>query len=218
MNILYAQIDEEKYILKNIDKEFIGYYVSIELITTIEKTKNYNFARESTIKKYNWHDAYYAHIIVEENKMSCYPFYSDGYFEVSEDEYKEFHFQYIDTNEIIIDKNGHKYKKMSADFNNYDIIMNNYIGNIVLSDLIKSKKIIIENKYIYLPELKNKKFEIITWLSYYDEDINLVLRNYEFENEWTVYLKIINDELIIYYDPPIWYNNKRFHIIYKIKI
>jgi hypothetical protein len=215
-SVLIAQAEEKNYFLNDIDNVFIGYYISIDFIETFERTKNYYVSMNS-----NSDYPYLAHIIVRENGIDCYPFYSDAFFEVSEDEFVDFRFEYIGDDEIIItDPNGKKYKKMTNlyDWENYMVIMNNYLGNVVLADIINEGKICIKNDFIYIPQLNNKKLKIDTWQTYYNEDINLALVDYDFEIEWRVFLKIKDDELTIYYDPPIWYKGERFHAILKIEI
>lgn len=213
---LTTQAEEKNYFLEDIDRAFIGYYISIDFIETFERTRNYHFAMNS-----NSDHPYFAHIIVGENEIRRYPFYSDGYFEVSEDEYIYYRFECFSADEIIItEPNGRKYKKMTNlyDWENYMAIMNNYLGRIVLADIINDRKIHIEDDFIYIPQLNNKRLKIDTWQTYYNKDIDLVLVSYDFGNEWTVFLKIKDNELTIYYDPPIWYNGERFHIIWKIEM
>jgi hypothetical protein len=215
-SVLIAQTEEKNYFLKDIDKTFIGYYISVDFIETFEKTKNYYFAMNS-----NSDYPYLAHIIVRENGIDYYPFYSDAYFEVSEDEYKDYLFEYFSADEIIItEPNGKKYKKMTNlyDWENYMAIMNNYLGNIVLADIINTGKIHIKNDFIYIPQLNNKRLKIDTWQTYYDKDIDLVLVDYDLEYEWRAFLKIKDNELIIYYDPPFWHRGEKFHVIWKIGI
>jgi hypothetical protein len=215
-SILIAQAEEKNYFLNDIDKAFIGYYISVDFIETFEKTKNYYFSMNS-----NSDYPYFAHIIVRENGIDCYPFYSDGYFEVSEDEYKDYLFEYFSADKIIItEPNGKKYKRMTNlyDWENYMAIMNNYVGSIVLADIINTGKIHIKNDFIYIPQLNNKKLKIDTWQTYYNNDIDLVLTDYDLEYEWRVFLKIKDNELTIYYDPPFWHNGEKFDVILKIKI
>ena len=190
-NALLSQEEERNYFLDNIDINFIGYYVSVNFMASIESNKSYALAR-NTIHE----NTYYAHIMVFENNMICYPFYSDTYFEVSVDEFTEYKFEIIENEMFIIDFNGNKYKKMtsSVDYEMYYQVMNNFIGNIVLIDFINNGKIIIENDYIYIPSLDNKKFGISTWLMYGNE-ANLVI--YDENNSW-IYIEINDNELILY--------------------
>jgi hypothetical protein len=213
-SVLIAQTEERNYFLKDIDRAFIGYYISVDFIETFEKTKNYYFAMNSDYP-------YFAHIIVRENGIDCYPFYSDAYFEVSEDEFIDYLFTYFSADEIIItDSNGKKYKRMTNlyDWENYRTVMNNYLGNVVLADIINTGKIHIKDDFIYIPQLNNKKLKIDTWQTYYNNDIDLVLADYDLEYEWRVFLKIKDDELTIYYDPPFWHEGEKLHIIWKTKI
>jgi hypothetical protein len=215
-SVLIAQTEEKNHFLNDIDIAFIGYYISVDFIETFEKTKNYYFAMNS-----NSDYPYFAHIIVRENGIDCYPFYSDTYFEVSEDEYKDYLFEYFSADKIIItEPNGKKYKRMTNlyDWENYMVIMNNYLGNIVLADIINTGKIHIKNGFIYIPQLNNKKLKIDTWQTYYNNDIDLVLTDYDLEYARRVFLKIKDNKLTIYYDPSFWHNGEKFDVILKIKI
>jgi hypothetical protein len=213
---LIAQTETENYFLKDIDSAFIGYYISIDFIKTFERTKNYYYAMNA-----NSDYLYFAHIIVRENGIDCYPFYSDSYFEVSEDEFIDYRFEYLSADEIIItEPNGKKYKRMTNlyDWESYRAIMNNYLGSIVLADVIDDGRIGVEDGFIYMPPLNNKKLKIDTWQTYYNKDIDLVLYDDDFENEWRAFLKIKDNELTIYYDPPVWHGGEKFHIILKMEI
>jgi hypothetical protein len=77
---------------------------------------------------------------------------------------KNYQFEIGNNNEIIIiNKNGEKYKKISNDFN-YDIpAIDNYLGGIVLHDLINSGDVILDNNIITIPSLDYEKFIIDTW-------------------------------------------------------
>jgi hypothetical protein len=211
--MLYAEIEDEIYMLMDINKDFMGYYVSVDFIATLEETKNYNLTRELVLNKNDWYKEIYVHIIVDENKMWYYPFYSDLSFYVSKDSFGNFIFECINGDKIIIDPNGNKYKKITNDLENYEIVMNNFIGNIILSDFINTGEIIMENDFIIITPLNNRKLKISSWFYYDDPAINLRLYNYEFGNKWRVFLKINNQKLIIYYDPPIWHRGERFDII-----
>ena len=218
INVLFSQIERKNYVLEGIDNAFIGYYISVDLINILEETKNYNLSRELALNENDRYVEIYVHIIVRENRILYYPFYSDLSFKVSKDKFEKFDFKYVNGDKIIIDHNGDIYKKITTDLINYEKIMNNFIGNIILSDFISAGEIIIENDFIMIPSLNNKKLKISTWFYYDAPDINLRLYDYEFGNKWTVFLKKNNQKLTINYDPPIWYRGERFHIIWEMDI
>jgi hypothetical protein len=199
---LIAQTEEKDYFLKDIDRAFIGYYISVDFIETFEKTKKYYFAMNS-----NSGYPYLAHIIVRENGIVLYPFYSDTYSEVSEDEFADYLFEHAGSGETTItDLHGKKYKRMTNlyEWEHYMAIMNNYVGNIVLADIIKAGKIHIENDFIYIPQSNNKRLKIDTWQRYY-KDVDLVLTDYDLGTERRVFLKIEGNEFIfIMIDPSVW--------------
>ena len=216
VSLLFSQVEEENYFLENIDSIFIGYYVSVDFINALKETKNYPYAWAL-----GWDNTYNAHIIVSENGIIYYPFYSDCYFEVSTQEFINYNFEYNNIDEIIIiDPNGNRYKKMTDnyDYENYNRVMNNFIGNIVLADLINNGNIIIDNEFIFIPSLDNKELKITSWQYYSGGDNNLLLTDYDINNDWRVLLNINNNELTIFYDPPIWRRGERVHIILKIII
>jgi hypothetical protein len=216
INVLFAQTDDDRYFLEDIDKTFVGYYVSVDFIAVLERTKNYAFAWDMNRER-----TYYAHIIVCENKMEYYPFYSDCYFEVSKKAFKYYFFDCNSIDEmIIIDPNGNRYKKMTNvyDYENYNRIMNNYIGNVVLAELIKDGRIIIEDDYIYIQSLDNKRLKIVSWQSYYGENVNLLLVDCEINKNWWVLLKVKDNEYTIFYDPPLWHKGQELHIIWKTEM
>jgi hypothetical protein len=205
-NVLFSQEKKINYFIDNIDSDFIGYYVSIDFMASIERYRSYALARNLILE-----NTYYAHIIVNKNDMNFYPFYSDCYFEVSVEEFTEFKFEILEGEMIITDQKGNRYKKMtnSVDYKTYYKTMENYIGNIVLNDFIRNKKIIIEDDYVIIPSLDNKKYGISTWLTY-EDDANLAI--YDENNRW-VYVEINNNELIIYRN-----ESKRKIILWRIKI
>ena len=96
---------------------------------------------------------------------------------------------FINSNlEIIIqDNHGNFYKKISEKTSNWQDIISNYIGNIILCDLIKFGIIINENN-VLIPFLNNQIYEIIL----YEKGIylwsNLVLKNKN--NDQWIYLDI----------------------------
>ena len=87
--MIFSQ-EEFNYYISNIDNNFIGYYVSIDFLASIENYKSYALARNLILE-----NTYYAHIIVYENNMIYYQFYSDCYSEVTLEEFTEFEFKTI---------------------------------------------------------------------------------------------------------------------------
>jgi len=193
-NTLFAQIEDieyinDVYILNFIDNNFIGVYLSIEFLETLNKTKNYAIAMNHNTN-YGLDDFYEIIVVYENHIKYNYPYY-DGYWLISNYDYQNYKFEYINENEIFItDPNDHKYIKITNDLLNYNEIINNIIGNIVLKDLITNDFLTIENNIISIPSLDNKKFIIRTLGYLYNNIENLILEDYD--NNRLVRLSIEN--------------------------
>ena len=200
INIAYAETYDSEYynsdILDSIDHRFIGVYLPAGFITTIEKTKNFDTSmRVNRIEE--GFDDFYQLLIVYKNKIIFWYYFGEGYSGVSKDEFRDFKFEYKNENEmIIIAPNGQKYQKMADDLLNYETILNNYIANIILIDLIKKEQILIENDTISILSL-NKKYRICTLFYVYNYNENLLLRDYV-SNEY-YYLSIENNVYTIFW-------------------
>jgi hypothetical protein len=207
-NILFAQIDDldEKYILDNIEKHFIGAYLSIEFLNNLEKTKNYSIAMNHN-SNYG-HEGFYEKIIVFENYiMYNYPYY-DGSSLISKCRLPKYKFDYINETEIIItDPNGHQYLKITSDLENYNVVINNTIGNIVLNDLIVNNYITIEDNIISIPSLDNKEYTICTMGYIYNWNENLIFEDNN--SERLVHLNIENNVYTIFWIERNYYTSYR---------
>jgi hypothetical protein len=154
-------IYDQKYYVNNIDNKYMGIYLPKYFIESIENTRNFGTAL--TLNSYrdnSKHDGFYYDILIvqENNIFSSLAFY-DGYAIYAENIK---HFEFIDNNQqmAIIDDNGHPYIKISELKYDYYIIVSNYIGKIIFSDLIENGKIIIADDTIKVLPL-NLDFEIV---------------------------------------------------------
>jgi len=200
INIAHAETNDSDYyisdILDSIDHRFIGVYLPVGFIATIEKTKNFDTSmRVNSIEE--MYDDFYQLIIIYKNKIIYWYYFGEGYSGVSKDEFKYYEFKYINENEmIIISPNGQKYQKMTDDLINYEAILNNYIANAILIDLVKKELILIENDIISILSL-NKRFRICTFSYIYNYNENLLLREYESNDYY--YLSIENNVYTIFW-------------------
>jgi hypothetical protein len=197
-NTLFAQIEDidDAYILNSIGNDFIGVYLSIEFLEILNKTKSYAIAMNHN-SNYGFEN-YYEIIVVYENRIKYNYLYYDGYGLISKYDYQNYKFEYINENEIFItDPNEHKYIKITNDLLNYNEIISNIIGNIVLKDLITNEFLTIENNIISIPSLENKKYIIRTLRYLYNRNENLILE--DFDNNRLVSLSIENSIYTIFW-------------------
>jgi hypothetical protein len=151
---------QDNYFKHPIHSKFYGYYLPFDFVSSFEETKDYLFSKNSIRE--------YISIRIDKNGIwTQEPIFEDGYHEnliQTVNDLKNYQFEFGNNNEIIIiNKNGEKYKKISNDFN-YDIpAIDNYLGRIVLHDLINSGDIILDNNIITIPSLDYEKFIINTW-------------------------------------------------------
>jgi hypothetical protein len=202
INILFANADDEnydnEYILDSIDYRFIGAYLSVDFITTLERTKNYDSSM--SINSIGMYEDFFEVIIVYENKIIPQSYLGEGFWGVSKSIFLEYIFEYINENEIyIIDHNGHKYKKLTDDVMNYKSILNNFIASIIFIELIHINEIKIENGIISIISI-NKKFKICTFgyvYNNYNRNENLILM--DCETDRLVYFVINNNVYSLYW-------------------
>ena len=79
-----------------------------------------------------------------------------------------FRFEKIDDDIFLIDNKNNRYKKIPGDLFEYEYwsdIVANFVGTIVLDELINRGEIILENGLVTFPALDNKTFRI-QWQAY----------------------------------------------------
>jgi hypothetical protein len=198
---LFAQTEDdtcpynEEYRLDSIDPRFIGVYLPVDFLAALEKTKHYDSAMSAD--KESMHDSFYERIIVYKNNIRYFYYWGEGYSGVTKHKFPKYQFEYKNRNEIIItDPNGYKYLKMTNDLENHVNILSNYTGKIILNDLINNGDITIEGDVILILSL-NKKYEIGTFGYVYNNNENLVLKEYGEHNYYS--LEIVNNLYTIYW-------------------
>jgi hypothetical protein len=175
--LVNAQTVQDNYFSHPIHSKFYGYYLPLDFVNSFEKTKDFLLSKEF-IKKY---ECFYLRIdkngIWVEKQTDAV---EDGYHEKliqTQDGLRDYQFEIGNNNDItVINKNGEKYKKISNDYNYYIPAIDNYLGRIVLHDIINNGDIILDNDIITVPSLDYEKFIIKTWgvtdLVYKDANIN----------------------------------------------
>jgi hypothetical protein len=153
---------QDNYFKHPIHSKFYGYYLPFDFVNSFEETRDYLFSKEF-IKNYEY-------IYLRIDKYGIWtqePIREDGYHEnliQTVNDLKDYRFEFGNNNEIIvINKNGKKYKKISNDFDHNIPAINNYLGRIVLQDLINNGDVILDNNIITIPSLDYEKFIINTW-------------------------------------------------------
>ena len=191
----FYRIDEE-YILDSIDDRFIGAYLSIGFLNNLEKTKSYDFAM-NRLSRDSFYGPYQRILVFKNKIIYSYP-WGEGSSGVKKCNFIQYQFIYLNENDIlIIDPNGHVYRKMTNDLKNHEIFISNYIAKIILSDLIEQGEIILERNIITIPSLENRKFKVGTLGYIYNNNENLKLRDYDRHNYFS--LEIEDNTYTIYW-------------------
>jgi len=182
-------------IIYSIYPQIVGVYLPIEYITLLERTKHNPQSWAFNIDNKS-HDL----LIVDfYSIIACDRIY-DVNMNIYVWEITKYKFECNDNEIILIDDKNNRYKRISHDI--YDVekyweSVCNFIGKVVLDELIKSGDIILENDIIIFPALNNKRFRI-QWQSFDPNN----RRNLEFENITDsledISLEIRSNEYIFY--------------------
>jgi hypothetical protein len=185
-----AQTEDERYLLDCIDRRFIGYYISLEFVSALERTKHYATARESAGR--------YEYIIIFKDSIRYQRPREDAYSEVSEEKARNYRFEYTNNREALIaDETGTWYKRITGhtEYEAANKAVNHYIASVVLEDFLKKGELILEENTVLVPALNNRKFEVATWRMWPGEAANLYLGDEL--NRW-VYLELQGRGCVMY--------------------
>jgi hypothetical protein len=186
-----AQTDDGRYVLDFIDMRFTGFYIPLNFVYALERTRHYTTARDFARGDYEY-------IIVFEDSIRYQRPAEDCYFEVSVEEARDYQFYYMQDQDLFIaNEKGNRYKRMTGhtDYQTAYRVINQYMASVVLADFLKGGEIILEESTLIIPALDNRKFDIVTWRQYgFEEDANLFLYS---NNEWA-YLELQGRECAIY--------------------
>ena len=149
--------------VKDIDFKFdiIGIYLPVEYIEALELTKH-NPMSWAQCQNY-YHTVY----VVDINKINALGKY-DGSARIYIGDIINFRFENIDGIIFLTDNEHKKYRKIPGDLYKHEYwaeIINNFVGTIILNDLIQSGQIILEKGLVTFPALDNKVFRI-SWQAY----------------------------------------------------
>lgn len=203
---IYTAVDKKEWIFNDNDEYFIGYiennyigiYLPIIFIETLMDTKNFNYAMSLNHERNNMksNDFYHDVLIAMNDRIYSNLGFYDGYAIIANEIQ---YYNFIENNQelFIIDNKGHQYKKLfdNTKFDNTKNVfknIENYIGNIIFSDLIKSDKAIINENIITMLQF-NRNFRID--LGWHVDDAHLILIN---ENNEHLALKIENENYVFY--------------------
>ena len=155
------EIIEDNFFRHPIHSRFYGYYLPSDFVNSFEETRNYLLSKE-LINNYQ-----YIYMRIDKNGIwTQEPILGDGFHEnlvQTVNDLRNFQYEIGENNEIIININGERYKKISNDFDYNIPAIDNYLGRIVLHELIENGDIMINNNIITIPSLNYEKFIINTW-------------------------------------------------------
>jgi hypothetical protein len=170
----------------NIDPDFIGVYLPIEYIEAITQTKNHSLTVHSENAKYH------NFLNVKINMIYSDLGWHDSYAIKKVDNDK---FQYLveGDDHTIVDNNGYHYVRMSTDTENSYRVINEYVINIILKDLIDQRKVIIKDNFVII---ESKQFEVSLDDMFMPKDNNLIL--YNREEKTYLGMKILGKKYVFY--------------------
>jgi hypothetical protein len=178
--------DFRRFIL---DSHNIGIYLPQNFVNCLNETKNYSIAQYTS--------SLYDYLIVNKNNILYHYSHLDKYTKISKKKLRNYQFNLNSTHEpIIIDDCGNTYIKIADNTNNEIEVINRYIAEIILDELIKFGIIYIENYMIRIPSVNIDKwniprFKIDTFRSGYT--LNANLRLYDCDDDEIVYFEITDD-------------------------
>jgi hypothetical protein len=172
---LYSQNKNEFY-LESINDDFIGVYLPIEYIDSLEKTKNHSLSLHLNDKS-RYHDV----LSVNKNIIYSNLKWHDQY-AIRATEVNLFQFTKNGKDVIIIDNNGYSYKKTGNDPNSYYSIADTFVGNIVFKNLLdKGIGVGVDKGRIIIPFLyfftSQDTYNINLDDMFYEKGSNILLYN-----------------------------------------
>ena len=188
---LFSQNIDSRYYLNTIDEDFMGTYLPIEYITSLNETKNHSVSMHlnDNVKYHDvlsvqkniiysnlkWHDQY----AIQSTEGNTYQFIKNG------------------EGRSIIDNNGYSYRKIGDGSVSYYYDVINFVGNIVFKDVIEhgagltvsERTVIIPFLYFFLNE---DTFEINLDDMFYERGANIIL--YQRNKRLVMYVSLDNLE------------------------
>ena len=144
---LYSQ-NRDEFHVEAINDDFIGVYLPVEYIVSLDKTKNHSLSMHLNDRE-KYHDVLSVNKNIIFSNLKWHDQYAIKAAEVSL-------FQFVKNEEdvIIIDNNGYPYKKIGNNPNNYHSIVRMFVGNIVFENVLdKRVGLSITNGRIIIPFL-----------------------------------------------------------------
>jgi hypothetical protein len=191
-----------------IDFDIAGVYLPVEYIESLESTKHNSVSWALNREKYV-HTVYI---------VDAYTIQASGRYDLTENIYLwdifNFEFENINEDIFLIDNKNNRYRKIPGDLYEYEYwsgIVSNFIGKIILDELIKSGDIIFENGFVAFPALGNEIFNI-QWQAY-DQTERRNLRLESVRDNRVLSLEIRSNEYIFY-----GYNHFSTNIVWSKKL
>lgn len=161
-----AENDAEAYpaFAQNLDFAITGVYLPVEYIEALERTKHNPLSWA-----FNTNGGIFPHsvYIVDAYTIQAGGRY-DGIFNIYLWDIFKFRFEKTGGDIFLIDHENHRFRKLPGDLYEYEdwqAIIGNFVGKIILDELIKSGDIILNNDLVIFPALDNTIFRI-QWQAY----------------------------------------------------
>jgi hypothetical protein len=182
--------------LKLIPNDFMGVYLPQEYIDSLVSTRNHSLSIHSYSSKI--HDVF---AVIEDAIYSNSKWHDQYAIDASEGDL----FQYISNGDekIIIDNNGHSYRKIGDEPRNYYGITDTFVAEIILSEL-ESKRmgVFVSNGMVVIPFLYfftgEDTFIINLDDMFFEKDLNLLLISTNQDNRFYIGLLIDGDDYNFY--------------------
>jgi hypothetical protein len=186
---LFSQNIDSRYYISTIDDDFMGTYLPIEYITSLNETKNHSISlhlndnsmyhdvlsvRKNIIySNLKWHDQY----AIQSTEGNTYQFIRNG------------------EERIIIDHNGYSYRKIGDDSVSYYSTVDKFVANIVFKEAIEhGTGLIVSERTVKIPFLyfflNEDTFEVNLDDMFYESGANILL--YQRNKRLMIYVSLDN--------------------------
>jgi hypothetical protein len=166
---------------QNLDFDIIGVYLPVEYIESLERTKHNPLSWAFNSDTFP-HSVYI---------VDAYTIQASGRYDGTDTIYLwdilNFRFEKTGADIFLIDHENHRFRKLPGDLyqhEDWSEIIGNFIGTIILDELIKSGDVILNNDLVTFPALDNNIFRI-QW------------QDYDPRVKWNLHLEGVTDNRIV---------------------
>ncbi|MCL2609482.1 MAG: hypothetical protein FWD94_06230 [Treponema sp.] len=157
----------DEFFIEHIDEKFMGTYLPLRFIESLSDTRNFRTAmllnHETRINWSNTNETYHDILIVQRHMIFSNLGFNDGY-AIPAAEIQYFKFIYDNHQFIIVDNNGHRYKRISNEIDISSQIAEYYIGSIIFAPLIDSAQVNISGDIVSVVDLnRNLRIFLPSW-------------------------------------------------------